>query len=205
MKKWMIILLLIFSISIFEAKIQLLGSSQEEKFPLSFDLCGASKKINILIKRKERVTKGVYPGCTLGELYVNGEYFCNTLERPFGDSENFISSVPPGTYKANLRYKKDKQQWRIQLESTMTYVFDLYDPFVVKRRMLRTGIQIHPGTRPEHTLGCILVGVKRADDCCLFQSRETFNRLLEKYFGSSLYPDQYKKITVTIKADYNLP
>lgn len=203
MKKWMIILLLIFLNSIFGVKMHLSGRSQEEKFPLSFDLCEASKEINILIKRKERVTEGVYPGCTLGELYVNDQYFCHTLERLFDDTENFISSVPPRTYEANLRYKKDKQQWRIQLESTMTYIFDEYDPFILKGKTERNGIQVHPGTRPEHTKGCILVGENGAEPCRLCHSKETFERLLNEYFGSSLYPNQNLKITVIIRDDYN--
>lgn len=203
MKKWMIILLLIFFITICGPKLHLSGSSQEEKFPLSFDLCEASKEINILIKRKERITKGVFPGCTIGELYVNGLYFCHTLERPFDDSENFISSVPPGKYDANLRYKKGKQQWRIQLESTMTYIFDQYDPFIIKGKTERNGIQIHPGVRPEHTKGCILVGEKGTESCRLCHSKETFERLLKEYFGSSLYPNQNLKITVIIRNDYS--
>ena len=202
MKKWMIILLLNFLL-ISAPKTYLPGSSQEEKLPLSFDLNETSKKINILIKRKVRATKQKYPGCTLGELYVNGEHFCHTLERPFDDSENFISAVPVGKYKARLRYLHDKKQWRIQLESTMTYIFDQHDEFMMIGKTVRSGIQIHPGIRPEHTKGCILVGEKGSAPCQLCHSKETFKRLLNKYFGSSLYPNQNLKITVIIKDDYN--
>jgi len=160
-------------------------------------------QVNLLIKRKVRSVAEINPGCILGEFYINGEFFCHTLERLFDDSEGTISSIPTGTYKAAIRYSESKLQWRIQVEPIITYVYDAADPFIIKGRVIRSGIQVHPGTKPEHTRGCILVGMCESNPCQLSQSQETFKRLLGKYFGSSENPDQNIKVTVIIQDDFN--
>jgi hypothetical protein len=177
------------------------SSAAEEKLPSSFDLYQGSPKVNILIKRTINRKKQNALGCTPGKLYVNGQYFCRTLEKPFLDAERNISSIHPGIYRAHLRYVDNKSQWRIQIQPITTRGYG-DDPFIANRIIVRDGIQIHPGTRPEHSQGCILVGLQGAQSCELSQSHETFNRLLDKYFGSSECPDQNIKIVVTIQTDY---
>jgi hypothetical protein len=177
-------------------------SAAEEKFPLSFDLYQEPPKVNILIKRTINRKKQNALGCTPGKLYVNGQYFCRTLEKPYINAERNISSIHPGIYRAHLRYIDNKSQWRIQIQPITTYGYD-EDPFIPNRQIKRDGIQIHPGTRSEHSQGCILVGLPGSHLCELSQSYETFNRLLDEYFGSSENPDQNMKITVTIRDDYN--
>ena len=159
--------------------------------------------VNLLIKRKVRSEEEIYPGCILGELYVNGRFFCHTLERIFDDSEDVISSIPTGSYYAYIKFSESKRQWRIQLEPVMTYIYDADDPFMMKGRVIRSGIQVHPGTKTEHTRGCILVGRWSSEPCQLYQSHETFKRLLDEYFGGSVNPYQHIKITVTIRDDFN--
>lgn len=155
--------------------------------------------VKIVIKRKAKPSTQNKIGCTPGELHVNGTYFCCTLEKPFKNAEQNISSIHPGIYNARLVYSRKKNQWRIQLQPITTYGYD-HDPFVPNRRIHRNGIQIHPGTKPQHSRGCILVGLPGNNRCQLRRSHEVFDRLLENYFGSSIRPDQSIKITVVIRA-----
>jgi hypothetical protein len=200
MKKPMIILFFTL-LSIAAAKTYSSVHAAEEKFPLSFDLYQEPPKVNILIKRTINRKKQNALGCTPGKLYVNGQYFCRTLEKPYTNAERNISSIHPGIYRAHLRYIDNKSQWRIQIQPITTWGYG-DDPFIANRIIVRDGIQIHPGTKPEHSQGCILVGLQGAQSCELSQSHETFNRLLNKYFGSSECPDQNIKIVVIIQTDY---
>lgn len=59
--------------------------------------------VNILVKRIAK--RDV---CTLGELYVNGKYFCKTLELRFDNAKKDSSSIPVGTYNAFLKYSTKK-------------------------------------------------------------------------------------------------
>src|SRR5262245_61624748 len=54
-----------------------------------------------------------YPGkkCTSGYLEVDGTIVSYTLERPWADNQQNISSIPSGTYHAHLRYDHS-DNWR---------------------------------------------------------------------------------------------
>lgn len=45
-------------------------------------------------------------GC-VGEIYVEGEFFCNTIEQPWRDNRRFVSCVPAGEYTLE-RFVSDK-------------------------------------------------------------------------------------------------
>ena len=45
-------------------------------------------------------------GC-LGEIYIGGEFFCNTIEQSWRDNRRFVSCVPVGEYTLE-RYVSDK-------------------------------------------------------------------------------------------------
>lgn len=93
-------------------------------------------KINITLNREIFNTS-----CTIGTLYVDNKEICKTLELPYKNNQNDISSIPAGQYKGILRYDKD-DKWRIQLSDVPG----------------REAVQIHIGTVPKNTTGCILVG-----------------------------------------------
>lgn len=87
---------------------------------------------------------------TLGKLYVNGNYVCETLERPVGSK--FI--IPRDYYKAsNLKIPSWSKFHRIE--------------FYGGKRMIRlsvparSGICVHVGNCYLDTQGCILVGCSR--------------------------------------------
>tara|TARA_R100001244_G_scaffold118834_1_gene88548 strand:- start:15 stop:449 length:435 start_codon:yes stop_codon:yes gene_type:complete len=44
---------------------------------------------------------------TIGNLYLDGEWLCDTLELPYKDNQRSISSIPAGQYKVRLRTAKE--------------------------------------------------------------------------------------------------
>ena len=88
---------------------------------------------------------------TPGKLYIDGEYFCFTLEdlvrlpdvKLYGQT-----AIPVGEYFVHLNYSPR---------------FGRILPQVINVPMF-TGIRIHKGNRVGDTLGCILVGFRRDKD-----------------------------------------
>ena len=96
---------------------------------------------------------------TIGSLFVNGEYLCDTLEdkvrdynkdgdlEDAGETKIFgQTAIPYGTYKVRL---------------TMSPKFKRLLPIVLNVRHF-TGIRIHKGKTAKHTHGCILPGENKA-------------------------------------------
>jgi hypothetical protein len=84
---------------------------------------------------------------TIGKMYINDIYFCDTLEDKVRDltKEEKIyaqTAIPKGTYKVTLAYSK-------KFARTVPVLHDV--PFF-------SGIYIHGGVTAEHTAGCILIG-----------------------------------------------
>ena len=52
------------------------------------------KGVNLLILRDTFTDES-----TIGELFINGERFCDTLELPYRDNQRSISCIPTGSYK----------------------------------------------------------------------------------------------------------
>lgn len=122
--------------------------------------------------------------CTSGYLAVNGAIICYTLERPWKNNQQNISSIPAGRYRAFLRYDKG-DHWRIQLDGVPG----------------RTGVQIHVGNAVDDTQGCILVGTGLGSDLCtLTGSANAYSELKKRFYGSAtpkLTPD--REIFVVVK------
>lgn len=125
---------------------------------------------------------------TIGNLYLDGQFFCNTLEdtdRGLKDSQNLLyikskkifskTAIPTGTYKVLLTY---------------SFRFKRVLPLIVGVKGF-DGIRIHQGNFPKDTEGCILVG-KNTFKGGVFNSKETLEILLKKLEGQ-------KDITITIE------
>lgn len=125
---------------------------------------------------------------TIGNLYIDGQFFCNTLEdtdRGLTDSQNLLyikskkifskTAIPTGTYKVKLTYSPR---------------FKRILPLLVGVKGF-DGIRIHQGNYPKDTEGCILVG-KNTIKGGVFESKETLERLLKKLEGQ-------KDITIIIE------
>ena len=98
------------------------------------------KYINLLIIRDTFTDES-----TIGELFVNGERFCDTLELPYKDNQRSISCIPTGEYKVRLRYPRES--------ATRNYLH-----LLVQNVKDRSYILFHRGNTAKDTRGCILVG-----------------------------------------------
>ena len=58
--------------------------------------------INLLIIRDTFTEES-----TIGELFLNGERMCDTLENPYINNERNISCIPEGEYKVRLRLARE--------------------------------------------------------------------------------------------------
>jgi hypothetical protein len=89
---------------------------------------------------------------TLGKMYIDGEYFCYTLEdtvRPNGIKVKHHTAIPEGTYKVTLTYSN-------RFKRIMALIQDV---------PMFSGIRIHGGNTHENTSGCPLIAYnKLADD-----------------------------------------
>ena len=88
---------------------------------------------------------------TLGELFVNGERICDTLENPYLDNKKNISCIPEGEYEVRLRYPRES--------GTRDYLH-----LLIQEVPDRTFILVHIGNSPSETQGCVLVGLGTKQD-----------------------------------------
>jgi hypothetical protein len=111
-------------------------------------------------------------GCTLGSLYVDGEFECFTLEDVVREVPELAvekwkvdgeTAIPSGTYR---------------LIVTRSARFKRLLPLLVDVPGF-AGVRIHSGNVAADTEGCILVGSQQGDAAVL-QSRLAFNGLFPK-------------------------
>ena len=96
--------------------------------------------INLLILRDTFTEES-----TIGELFLNGERFCDTLELPYRNNQRSISCIPVGEYKVRMRYPRES--------ATREYLH-----LLVQEVKDRSYILFHRGNTAKDTRGCILVG-----------------------------------------------
>lgn len=105
-----------------------------------------SKSTNLLLIR-DTMTKDV----TLGKLYVDGIYECETLELPWLDNKQSISCIPNGSYPVRIRTADESRSYK-------------YNHLIVKEVPNRSYILFHIGNRTADSRGCILTGKTRKKD-----------------------------------------
>ena len=99
--------------------------------------------MNILLQRKF-----LKPKYTIGDFFVDGALFANSLELPYDYNNNGIHNepnkecIPAGQYLINMTWSNTFQKY-------------LPEAMYVQGR---TGIRIHAAAKPEQLLGCIAVG-----------------------------------------------
>lgn len=112
---------------------------------------------------------------TEGKLYINGVYFCDTLEdqdrglyqhmslseikeiKVYGDT-----CIPYGTYKVELSYSQKFKKIMPEILNVKGFV----------------GVRIHNGVDKNSTLGCVIIG-KKWQDGKVTKSRDTFAKLMQ--------------------------
>jgi hypothetical protein len=116
---------------------------------------------------------------TIGEMYVDGEFECYTLEDAVRESKVAgVTAIPYGTYNITVTYSPRFGRYLPLLHDVPNF----------------TGVRIHAGNTHKDTEGCILVGTKEGKHSIL-DSRKAFAKLYNKivYAGQ-----QGKKITLEI-------
>ena len=153
--------------------------------------------MNIVIDRKWK--KDTY---TIGNLYINGVLFSNTLE----DKDRCLTSsmtleeigkkkiygqtaIPSGTYEVKMTYSNrfHSRAWGKKYDGKVPELINVKG---------FGGVRIHPGNKAADTLGCILVG-KNSAVGMVTNSQAYYFKLLDNYIVPAVKKGE--KITLTIK------
>ena len=137
--------------------------------------------MEIVIKR---ITKNPY---CVGHLYINGKYFCDTLEPPyFGTTQNTPiqeikntkkgnTAIPIGTYNISLDYQSPKFKNRSWAKFCNGYLPTIMNVPAFDRILIHVG-NIASQYGKSDSMGCILVGMNLEKGKVL-KSQETFKKL----------------------------
>ncbi len=111
---------------------------------------------------------------TIGNLYVNGEFFSNTLE----DTDRGLYWDWPLSkiQEVKVMHKTCIPYGIYDITITYSPKFNLRLPILLNVKGF-TGIRIHAGNTADDTSGCILVGSNRVKGKVI-NSKETTNRLI---------------------------
>jgi len=103
--------------------------------------------------------------CTLGDLSIDGEWECFTLEDLVREGEKIPgeTAIPAGRYKIII-------DMSARFRRLMMHVLDVPN---------FSGIRIHAGNMPKDTEGCILVGQVKGV-ASISQSRPALSKLYDK-------------------------
>ena len=110
---------------------------------------------------------------TIGKLYVDGVYFCDTIEDKdrglddaMGLAEIMIkkrygeTAIPYGTYKVEITYSPKYKKLMPEVKNVKGF----------------SGIRIHSGNTAKDTLGCLIIG-RNTQVGMVTESRKTYNKL----------------------------
>lgn len=139
---------------------------------------------------------------TIGQLYIDGKFFCNTCEDKNRELYQGMSleeikkikvysetAIPYGRYQITLKIQSPKFSRKKQYEKCKGYL----------PRLLNVpgfeGILIHIGNSAKNSAGCLLVGLNKEKGKVL-QSTETFWKLYEILKQAD---DRGEKIWITIQ------
>ena len=127
---------------------------------------------------------------TIGKLYIDDNYFCDTLEDTvrdldkdgkFENGEKKIkgkTAIPYGTYEIKWTYSPRFKKYTPQLMNVPSF----------------EGIRIHNGNSSDHTEGCLLLGENKKVGMVL-NSRATIN----KFYPIIKEACSKGKVTIEIK------
>lgn len=147
----------------------------------------------------DRFFKG--PKYTVGHLYIDGKYFCDTMEdkdRGLLDSMSLAeikskkvsseTAIPRGTYKVTLEVVSPKY-------SKKDFYIKVCNGKVPRLLNVKgfEGILIHTGNTEKDSAGCIILGENKVKGKVI-NSRVTFEK-----FYNTLIKSNSKEITITIK------
>ena len=126
---------------------------------------------------------------TIGKLYVDGEYVCDTIEDTvrdldkdgkFANGEVKIpgkTAIPYGRYEITMKVKSPKYSNFSKYSWAKKY--DGYLPRLLNVSNFE-GVLIHPGNTSSESSGCILTGENKVVGKVI-NSVNTFRRLMDDY------------------------
>lgn len=110
---------------------------------------------------------------TIGKLYVDGVYFCDTIEdkdRGLDDAMGLAeimvkkrygeTAIPYGTYRVEITYSPKYKKLMPEVKNVKGF----------------SGIRIHSGNTAKDTLGCLIIG-RNTQVGMVTESRKTYNKL----------------------------
>lgn len=105
---------------------------------------------------------------TIGRLFINGNYFCYTLEDKVRDGDKVYgkTAIPDGVYDVRLSFSNR---------------FNVSMPEILNVRGF-SGVRIHSGNTDADTLGCILLGYTKSRDF-IGNSRSAFKDFMQATKG----------------------
>ena len=149
------------------------------------------------------------PTYTIGKLYINDEYICDTIEdtdRGLDDSMTVDeiqkkkvygeTAIPCGTYNVTMNVQSPKYSNFAKYKWAKPY--DAYLPRLENVKGFE-GVLIHVGNTASNSSGCILVG-KNTIKGQVTSSTTTFNNLMDNYLWKA--KESGEKITIVIKRKY---
>ena len=124
-------------------------------------------------------------GYTPGRLFVDGTYFCDTLEDDDKLSRGLDkipgeTAIPSGTYRILMTVSPRFKELLPLLDGVPGFA----------------GIRIHAGNSTQDTSGCILVGKKTSDESKLTSSRKMLDILVKRMKNALL---ERQPLIITIK------
>lgn len=125
---------------------------------------------------------------TIGDLYINGVWFSNTLEDAVRDKKIYgKTAIPYGTYKVTMDVVSPKfkdRSWAKPYGGKLPRLLNVPN---------YEGVLIHVGNTAADTSGCLLVGQNKVKGQVV-NSTQTFMSLMEKY----LIPAKNRNEEITI-------
>jgi len=137
-------------------------------------------KLNLTLKRSFRG-----PEYTIGHLYINDKFFCDTLEgrdrglrASMGDAEVVRlkapgeTAIPTGEYEVSMKWQSTKfkqKSWARPYGGIVPRIMNVPG---------FSGVLIHPGNTKDDTEGCVLVGENKVKGKVI-NSVDTYHRLMQ--------------------------
>lgn len=159
-------------------------------------------EVKIVVRRLYR--KADY---TIGNLYINDKFFCNTLEDPDRglDSSMTLAQIKSTKVYGDTAIPYGKYFLTLDTVSPKYSNFTKY-PYVkkYKGKMPRIlgikgfdGVLIHAGNTQKDTYGCLLVGENKVKGKVI-NSQATWQKLMEKLYeyksaGNAVFTIEFKK------------
>lgn len=108
---------------------------------------------------------------TIGKLYIDGAYFCDTLEDTVRAGEKVYgkTAIPAGTYKVKMTWSPRFKRYLPELLNVPNF----------------SGVRIHSGNTATDTEGCLLLGLNKVKGRIL-NSKDAVEFFIDRM------PDEYE-------------